>query len=142
MNNAQAFLHLRIRQAEASVRAAQQQIFRSSTIAELVRAKTVSLPAELRAIKNNIPGYSALTHQSEDKARQIIKENVKQLARAYQDHGADVFRQQVARMQSGDWALLRGNFPRAWHEAQKEISRLEHLGREMREEAPAVRPKQ
>ena len=91
----------------------------------------VSIPVELRAIKNTIPSYSLVRRRAEDRMNEILSSHLDIIVK---QESVDDRKAVRAKFMNGEWRYLRGDysnvFLRAIRESDSAIIRTPKAGPE------------
>lgn len=107
------------------------RVNQARTIEEVVRAADVSVPAEIRFMRNSIPGLRRLESAAERRLDDLIKGRLNLITDAESATAAKAKRGRLLQ----DCSMLRGKFARQYGFADRESQRLVYL--KERAEKPA-----
>jgi hypothetical protein len=118
----QMYLHMLERRLDGECQSAQMRVRRATTMAEVVRATSISVPPELRALRNNYPSYRQLKNAAERKLEELLDEQLK----ALKDGTLEQARQLFAGYQHREWQSLRGTYATLYRRGEIEARRILH----------------
>lgn len=117
MNPSQLFLAQRVRSAESQITAALARVTRVSTLAELISASHVVIPAELRSVIRGHPSYRRLKTEVTRRAQHLVNQDLDYLkamtpdAEQAKDDFLKQLRHAYGAIRANKWRHLQGHEP-------------------------------
>jgi hypothetical protein len=125
------FITQAVQRVESEAASQAARIRYAKTIEEVVRSADVSVPAEVRFMRNSIRGLRSLESAAERRIEELLKPRLEEITAATTSTEAKALRGRLLQ----DCGRLRGNFPRQYGHAFRESDRLVYL--KVRSEKPA-----
>jgi hypothetical protein len=121
-------VHLRLlgNRLEADCQAAEMRIRGATSMSEVVRNTHVSVPPELRGVRNGYPGYRRMTSAAERRLEALLQEHLTTLKTGSLEEAEARF----ARYQHHEWQALRGTYASLYRRGEMEGRRLLHAQRQ------------
>lgn len=117
MNQTQQWLHIQTSRLESQVASATQQIARATTMEAVIRASHVSIPVELRGIRNSLPSVRRLNSDVTRRLQVLLDAQLKSLEAC---STADECKNLRGRYMSQDWQSLRGLHGNLYNQADRQ----------------------
>lgn len=116
MNQTQFWIQQQTRRMESACSQAEQKVRMARSMRQVIEAAHVAIPAELRAVKNSIPGYRRLMDSITHRLTQLLDEQLKALA----DLAGAEHKERRGRLLSTEWCHLRGAYAPLYRRAEAE----------------------
>jgi hypothetical protein len=128
------FLHQQSERVESSARSNAAMARSARTMEEAVRLACVSIPAEIRFMKNSMPGLRSLNHAIEDRLRELVQQRLKTIEDKPSAEEAKSARGRFMQ----ECNVLRGDFAMIYRLADTESQLIVYL--KTKAEKPAQEP--
>lgn len=119
-NTAVMVIEQRIRTAEADAARATSSVRQARTLQEATQAALVHLPAELRGLRSQIRGLTALRLVAERRLTELLRAQLDEVAKLPLEQA----RKRLASLQMSEWQVLRGEWASVYRWAERESSFL------------------
>lgn len=109
---------------------AYSKIRTAQTMKDVKCYANVSVPAEVSAIRNQVPGYRHLQLNALNKMTELLE---KQLYLIKKTPSEEEAKQLLAKLMSTDWQYLRGDYAMVYRRAEAEARRIIHQKLQLQE---------
>lgn len=116
MNQTQQWLAIQTARLDSQLSLASQQVARAQTMADVVRASRVSIPVELRGIRNSLPGVRRLNSDVSRRLEVLLHEQLEQLKAC---ESVDACKNLRGQYLSREWQSLRGEHAALYTQADR-----------------------
>lgn len=114
-----------LRRFDSTCFSAEQRINTARTLQEVIQATNVSIPPEIRALRNGSQAYRKMMAGAERKLESLVSQQLETMTNATLDVAETLF----ARCMSRDWQALRGRFAKVLQQAEFKARKILHQKR-------------
>lgn len=101
------YVHMLISRAESSAQSQAARIQRATSLRDVAQNRRADISSMIAALARSLPAVRRLAQVADDKAEQLVTEQLAELERLT----ADAFETRVSFLREREWVHLRGNFP-------------------------------